>query len=126
MRHFFVLSVLLTSTLSLNAQKVIKYTTTEKASWVMTKTTLAGKARGIVVAIVDGTEKGTKFRAWGTTFNELDWDAFNMLSRDDQDEVMRRLFAKDGDLRFTHGRVSMNANAIMAAASTSTPMYSDM
>ena len=103
-------AVLLTGTLALNAQKVIKYTTTEKAPWVMSKAALATKADGKVVATVEGDEKGTTFRAWGTTFNELDWDAFNLLSRDDQDEVMRNLFAKDGDLSFTHGRVSMNAN----------------
>lgn len=62
------------------------------------------------MAEVDGTEQGTVFRAWGTTFNELDWDAFNLLTSAEQDEIMFRLFAPDGDLRFTHGRVSMNAN----------------
>ncbi len=94
----------------LNAQSVTKYTTTEKNSWVTSKAALSGKAEGDVVAVVDGSEKGIVFRAWGTTFNELDWDAFNLLSRDEQDEVMHGLFAPDGDLRFTHGRVSMNAN----------------
>ena len=110
MRHLMMISVLLTGTLALNAQKVTKYTTTEKAPWVAGTTALAAKAEGTVVATVEGNERGVTFNAWGTTFNELDWDAFNLLSRDDQDEVMRRLFAKDGDLRFTHGRVSMNAN----------------
>ena len=110
MRHLMIISVLLTGTLALNAQKVTKYTTTEKTPWVTGKTTLAAKAEGTVVATVEGNERGVTFHAWGTTFNELDWDAFNLLSRDDQDEVMHRLFAKDGDLRFTHGRVSMNAN----------------
>ena len=110
MRYLIILFVLLTGTLALNAQKVTKYTTTEKTPWVLGKTALAAKAEGTVVATVEGNEKGVTFRAWGTTFNELDWDAFNLLSRDDQDEVMYKLFAKDGDLRFTHGRVSMNAN----------------
>ncbi len=110
MRNLMTISVLLTGTLVLNAQKVTNYTTTEKAPWVAGKTALATKAEGTVVATVDGSEKGVAFRAWGTTFNELDWDAFNLLDRNDQDEVMKRLFARDGDLRFTHGRVSMNAN----------------
>ena len=110
MRPYMMLSLLFVGTLAINAQKVTKYTTTENASWVVTKAALSTKANGTVVAMVDGTEKGTEFRAWGTTFNELDWDAFNLLSRDDQDEVMHSLFAKDGDLHFTHGRVSMNAN----------------
>lgn len=68
------------------------------------------KATGEVVAKAAKDSHGTQFRAWGTTFNELDWDAFNLLSRSEQDEVMHRLFAPDGDLHFTHGRVSMNAN----------------
>ena len=110
MRQLMIISILLIGTLTLNAQKVTKYTTTEKAPWVAGTTALAAKAEGTVVATVEGNERGVTFNAWGTTFNELDWDAFNLLSRDDQDEVMRRLFAKDGDLRFTHGRVSMNAN----------------
>ena len=110
MKKIIVLSVLMTGILALEAQEVRKYTTTEQAPWVSAKASLASKAEGKVVATINGKESGTVFRAWGTTFNELDWDAFNLLSRNEQDEVMQHLFASDGDLRFTHGRVSMNAN----------------
>jgi glucosylceramidase len=103
----FCLSLLATG---ISAQKVTQYTTTDKASWIQSKTSLSNKAEGKIVATVDGSGQGTVFRAWGTTFNELDWDAFNLLSRNEQDEVMHSIFAPDGDLRFTHGRVSMNAN----------------
>ena len=48
--------------------------------------------------------------AWGTTFNELDWDALLMLTRDEQEEIMYNLFAPQGDLKFTRGRISMNCN----------------
>ena len=27
---------------------------------------------------INGTENGTPLKAWGTTFNELDWDALQM------------------------------------------------
>lgn len=101
---------ILANVLASSAQSVTKYTTEEKNTWVTSKSSLSGKAEGKIIATVDGSEKGTVFRAWGTTFNELDWDAFNLLSRDEQDEVMHHLFSPDGDLRFTHGRVSMNAN----------------
>ncbi|MBO4849606.1 MAG: beta-glycosidase [Prevotella sp.] len=94
----------------IHGQRVTKYTTTEKTPWVQSSVTLSNKAVGDVACAVNGTEQGVVFRAWGTTFNELDWDAFNLLSRQDQDEVMHGIFAPDGDLRFTHGRVSMNAN----------------
>ena len=95
---------------TLSAQRVITYTTTEGSEWKPGKTAMAVTPTGKTVVTVDGQEKGVPFRAWGTTFNELDWDAFNLLSRQEQDEVMQRLFAPDGDLHFTHGRVSMNAN----------------
>lgn len=50
------------------------------------------------------------WRAWGTTFNELDLDALRLLKPADQEEILRRLFAPDGELRFTRGRLTMNAN----------------
>ena len=92
------------------AQRVVTYSTTEGAEWKQGKTNLANKAEGITVVSLNGDEEGVTFRAWGTTFNELDWDAFNLLTRNEQDEVMHNLFAPTGDLHFTHGRVSMNAN----------------
>lgn len=93
-----------------HAQTVSRYTTTEGAEWRQSKTSLSRRAEGETIARLTKGERGVPFRAWGTTFNELDLDAFNLLSRTEQDELMRRLFAPDGDLRFTHGRVSMNAN----------------
>ena len=92
------------------AQKVTTFTTTEAASWTQGKTAMVSKAEGKVVAIINSQSHGTPFQGFGTTFNELDWDAFNMLSRKEQDELMHGIFAPDGDLKFTLGRVSMNAN----------------
>ena len=93
-----------------NAQKVKKFTTTESSFWKESRVSLSDKPVGQTLATVAGTESGTPFRAWGTTFNELDWDAFLLLSRDEQDEIMYNMFSPKGDLHFTHGRVSMNAN----------------
>ena len=92
------------------AQKVTSFTTTEATSWAKGKSVMATKAAGNVVAAVDANSHGTRFVGFGTTFNELDWDAFNLLTRQEQDVLMYRLFAPEGDLKFTHGRVSMNAN----------------
>lgn len=109
MRKVF-LTLGLCAALTAVAQKVTTYTTTEQAVWSKGKTIMAAKPLVEPAIAVEGNEKGIPFRAWGTTFNELDWDAFNLLTRAEQTELMRRLFAPDGDLRFTHGRVSMNAN----------------
>ena len=99
-----------TTNTGIQAQRVVTYSTTEGAEWQQGKTTLSSKAEGVTIANINGNESGIPFQAWGTTFNELDWDAFNLLTRDEQDEVMRNLYSPMGDLRFTHGRVSMNAN----------------
>ena len=69
------------------AQRVVTYSTTEGAEWKQGKTSLANKAEGVTVVSLGGDEEGVTFRAWGTTFNELDWDAFNLLTRNEQDEV---------------------------------------
>ena len=94
-----------------DAQTFKSFTTTEEVCWTQgAKMTLKSKPSTPAILEVTGAEEGTEFRAWGTTFNELDWDAFNLLTRDEQDEVMHNLFSPTGDLHFTHGRVSMNAN----------------
>lgn len=113
-KHFFykttIMVVALCAPFSMFAQKVTTFTTTQASSWTKGKTALSAKAEGKVVAEVDDNSRGTEFVAFGTTFNELDWDAFNMLTRQEQDELMYRIFDPNGDLKFTHGRVSMNAN----------------
>ena len=110
MKRALITTVLLLGSISIFPQRVIKYTTTEGEVWKQSRATLSANPQGSTLVAVEGDEEGTVFRAWGTTFNELDWDAFNLLSRDEQDEVMYRMFSPEGDLHFTHGRVSMNAN----------------
>lgn len=92
------------------AQNVMKLTTTENLPWKQAKTSLETKSSSAPVLEINGTEKGVELRAWGTTFNELDWEALLMLSRDEQDEILHNLFDPQGDLKFTRGRISMNCN----------------
>ncbi|MCQ2196076.1 MAG: beta-glycosidase [Bacteroidaceae bacterium] len=110
LKRHLALGMLALATSTLSAQKVSIYTTTENDTWRKSTTSLSAKSTAKTVVELTGTEKGVPFRAWGTTFNELDWDAFNLLTRKEQDELMHNLFAPDGDLHFTHGRISMNAN----------------
>jgi glucosylceramidase len=92
------------------AQTLTHYTTTEGKEWQQGKTSLSGKAATTPVLTITGQEQGREFKAWGTCFNELGLDALEMLRAEDQEEVMRRVFAPDGDLHFTRGRLTMNAN----------------
>ena len=109
-KNLFISSMACLSLTAASAQTFTSYTTTEKESWISGKQSMTSKSDSNPLVVITGNEEGVEFKAWGTTFNELDWDAFNLLTRDEQDEIMFNLFSPEGDLHFTHGRVSMNAN----------------
>ena len=108
MKKFSFVSLLLMLSLCGMAQTFNCYTTTEEKAWQQSRISLQGKAKGdaIKATLTDGRE----FQAWGTCFNELDLDAIRLLKPEEQERIMHDLFAPDGDLRFTRGRLSMNAN----------------
>ena len=111
MKKFVWMAFSLCAVVGSHAQTFTHYTTTETNVWRQSKTSLSGKAGAQAPVLrVSGNEQVHEFRAWGTCFNELDLDALELLSPDAQQEVMRRLFAPDGDLRFMRGRLTMNAN----------------
>lgn len=98
-------------TIQAGAQSFHHYATTEQQPWQTAKrVTLSGKGVTTPTLVVTGTGQGHEFRAWGTCFNELDLDALELLTTDEQERIMHDLFAPDGDLRFTRGRLTMNAN----------------
>ncbi|MDO4163901.1 MAG: beta-glycosidase [Bacteroides sp.] len=94
----------------LTAQTYTWINSTEGNTWQTSQVKLQTQARETPIISIEGTEQGTDFRAWGTCFNELGWDALNILTPDEREDILRKLFAPDGDLRFTMGRFSMNAN----------------
>ena len=98
------------ATITATAQTFNAVTSQDNNFWRQSKTALQAKAAATPALTVSGNEQGVEFKAWGTCFNELDWDALNMLGRNEQEEIMGNIFAPGGDLRFTRGRLSMNAN----------------
>ena len=95
--------------LQASAQKFSVYTTTEQEAWKECgKVSLSKKTDSQQVLNVKAS--GHTFRSWGTCFNELGLDAISMLTKEEQEKIMHDIFAPDGDLRFTRGRLSMNAN----------------
>ena len=107
----FQLSTLTCQLSTVSAQSFDHYVTTEQQPWQTAKrVSLSAKGAAAPVLTLTGQEQGHVFKAWGTCFNELDLDALELLKPEEQEEVMRRLFAPDGDLRFTRGRLTMNAN----------------
>lgn len=104
-----VVSALLATTAA-TAQRVNVVSSTESKVWQQSKTRLQTKAASTPALEINGNETGTTFKNWGTCFNELGWDALNLLPDAEQQKIMARLFAPDGDLRFTMGRIPINAN----------------
>lgn len=92
------------------AQNFNCVSSTEGNTWKQSKVKLQSSAGQTPLLDISGTEEGTTFKAWGTTFNELCWDALNMLTRDEQDDLLKKMFSPEGELRFNRGRISMNAN----------------
>ena len=109
-KYFSSVWVMLLTASTVLAQGVARYTTTENEPWKQGKTSMSTKAEATPVLEINGTEEGMKLKAWGTTFNELDWDALLMLTRNEQDEILYNLFDPKGDLKFTRGRIGMNCN----------------
>lgn len=92
------------------AQSFTWISSTENNVWKETKVKLQTKSTEIPVLAVDGTESIQVFQKWGTCFNELGWDALNLLPLDEQEVVLNNLFAPDGELHLSVGRIPMNAN----------------
>ena len=100
-----MIALLLAATLS---------TTTEKDGWTEGSVDPVDAIRDTPALFeTDGKtpRAGTvPWRAWGTTFNELDLDALKLLKDDEREEILAKLFSPDGELKFTRGRITMNAN----------------
>ena len=103
---------LLSLSVAASAQTFTHYVTTQQATWQRKgKATLTSKAKTATdnkghLAYTDGKP----FISWGTCFNELDLDAIRLLKPEEQSKIMHDIFAPDGDLHFTRGRLTMNAN----------------
>ena len=109
-KFLFCIGLLLTVATIVNAQSVTWISSTEGNVWQKSKVKLQSKSEQNPVLQVDGTENGVAFKNWGTTFNELCWDALGLLTRTEQDEILYNIFSPQGDLRITRGRISMGAN----------------
>lgn len=79
-KSLFCIGLLLTVATTVNAQSVTWISSTEGNVWQKSKVKLQSKSEQNPVLQVDGTENGVVFKNWGTTFNELCWDALGLLT----------------------------------------------
>ncbi len=111
LKQLFCTCLLSVGVMGVSAQSFVWTSSTEGNTWQEKKVKTASQLKGKPDLEADASGKGLMtFRAWGTCFNELGWDALNMLPRKEQETVLGKIFAPTGDLRFTMGRFSMNAN----------------
>ena len=94
--------------MGMNAQSFNWVSSKNAKFWQTSNVKLQGKSSSDPDLIVSNDEELLTFKSWGTTFNELGWDALNMLPKEKQDEIMSNLFSPSGELKFTLGRFSMN------------------
>ena len=103
--------IMLTWTLTvIHAQSFVWVSSKEGKCWEQTSKRTQSKGKGDTDLQVTGKENLSTFKAFGTCFNELGWDALNLLPQNQQETIMKQLFASDGDLHFSVGRIPMNAN----------------
>lgn len=104
-------AVILSAGMTMQAQTFRHFSTSETARWEENKAIkLQSTPTSAEIVRTDSQNPITTFRRWGTTFNEQDWNALCMLGRDEQDEILSRAFSPNGELCFSLGRISMNAN----------------
>ncbi len=102
---FFVASVA-----TVTAQTFKTFSSVEGKVWQSSQTKLQVKPLQNPLIQVNKESVGTTFKAWGTCFNELGWDALNYLPGTAKEEILSKLFGKGNDLGFTIGRIPMNAS----------------
>ena len=86
------------------------FRTTESQKWQLESATLQDQVIGTPEIVLESDQVQQTFKGWGTCFNELGYDALMLLPEDVQQQVMQRMFAPDGDLRFTIGRIPVGAS----------------
>ncbi len=95
---------------SAQTEKGLWFQSTEGNIWQLNDVELADEVVGTPEIVLDLDDTQQTFKGWGTCFNELGWDALNLLPQETQEQIMSRMFSPDGDLRFTIGRLSPGAN----------------
>ena len=110
MKQNLLILILTISSLVTNAQSFLWTSSTQSNVWKQSTIKLSKESSTEPTISINENESIVTFKAWGTCFNELGWDALNMLPKEQQKTILSKLFSNNGDLRFSMGRFSMNAN----------------
>ena len=117
MRKSFLVTALVV--LGLNAGTVkagadditaVSFRSTNGNYWKMQEEQVMSESVGKAQVIIRTDQPQQTFKGWGTTFNELDYDALKLLSDADQQLFIKRAFNPNGDLRLNVGRIPVGAS----------------
>ena len=96
--------------LSTQAQTTaVSFHSTNDNYWQMKTETVTDNV-GTANIIIRTSQPHQTFKGWGTCFNELDYDAWSLLSTADRELFMKRVFNPNGDLRLNVGRIPVGAS----------------
>jgi glucosylceramidase len=84
--------------------------TTPEFAWQLSPIEVRNSSIGSVDIEINVNDPQQTFYGWGTCFNELGWDALNLLKTSEKAEIMNKLFSPKGDLRLSIGRIPVGAN----------------
>lgn len=94
----------------LMAQPVQTTTSTADKPWQQVSVnTIKAKSSIVYDAVIDPATTFQTVEGFGACFNELSWDALNLLDKATQDEIVREFFTPEG-FNFTICRMPLGAN----------------
>ena len=106
--RFISLILLLLLCGNISAQKVEWYSTTQAAPWAKQKVKPERNDTGNGV-VLDATKRLQLITGIGGCFNEMGWDALNLLSAAERETVLQAIFGKEGAC-FEYCRLPLGAN----------------
>ncbi len=109
-KTYIILSLILLCTHAHGQSKAVSFRSSDGNYWKMETVDVADLVIGTPQVIIRTANPRQTFKGWGTCFNELPWDAYNLLSETQRTLFAKRLFNPNGDLRLTVGRIPIGAS----------------
>ena len=94
-----------------NAQMcAVSFRSTDGNYWQMRTEKVWEQSIGKAQVVIRSDQPSQTFKGWGTCFNELDYEAWLLLSDEDRILFNKRVFNPNGDLRLQVGRIPIGAS----------------
>ena len=95
---------------SADNHQALMFRSTDGNYWKMATVEVSDKVVGTPQIIIRSDQPNQTFKGWGTCFNELDYDAYNLMDQTSKQLFVKRAFNPYGDLRLTVGRIPIGAS----------------